>query len=309
MSLFKEKLRTFLERYGITPKSYQYYELAFFYLDIKTKKKKNKKDNEIKWNNNQRLEYFGDTIYLFCINSYLFDLRINKNSNILTDNQMSNAKDYFISGKFQVKIAKWLELDKLIILQNEIQLLDINDKMLEDVFEAFICAIYLDQNLSKTQDFINEIIFNNYPIIINKELCKVYKEVPSVIKSNNLDTKTNSKNTNSNTLKKDSDNVKIKEQLNQINFLTNDEIKRVVEIIYSSSNKSYKTSLQEICQLIANKKEIKKTSYKNIVQFKNGTIYIDEQKFKSGKTKEEAIKKTIENQLVLLLSCLNKKIN
>lgn len=265
MNSFKQNLDNFLKQYGIVPNTYHYYEIAFFHPDIKCNNTKTKKNIEIKRENNQRLEYFGDSIYLFCINSYLFDLKFNKNSNSLTDKQMSNTKEYFISGKFQVKLAKSFELDKLI---TKIYSCEVNEKILEDIFESFICAIYLDQNMDITKKFINEILFKNYPIIINGKLCKIYKYSTNSIQPSNQDIESNKKTNIQNPPNKDSENIGTSEKTKWRELISDDERKKVDEIIKDSTTKNPKETLQKICQLInaGKEKKNKDISYKKIVK-------------------------------------------
>ena len=112
----------------------------------------------------ETLEFMGDSVLGFVITKMLFDKYENKQEGFLT-----KARTKLVRGKTLAYIAKYLHLDRWVLMdekaiRNE---WNKNEKVLEDVFEAFIGAIYLDLGMVHAKKFVLNIFQNEN--IINME--------------------------------------------------------------------------------------------------------------------------------------------
>ena len=87
---------------------------------------------------NERLEFLGDSIIGFSISEYLFK----KYSNY-DEGELSMLKARIVCKTTLASFSLRLGLDKKILLGRGVI---VNDKILEDLFEAYIGAIYLDSD-------------------------------------------------------------------------------------------------------------------------------------------------------------------
>lgn len=97
----------------------------------------------------QRLEYLGDCLYHLIITEYLFQRYDEENSGFLTKLRIRIER-----GDSMAELTKILELDRYI----QIYGISINDHILEDVFEAFIGAFYLNFGIKYTKILIINLI-------------------------------------------------------------------------------------------------------------------------------------------------------
>jgi ribonuclease-3 len=139
---------------------------------------------------NERLEFFGDSILGLVISDYLFERYPNENEGYLT-----KMRTKLVNGKMLAFLAKNVGLDKYIIISKQIEDNDgrSNSNILEDVFEALIAAIYLDQGLDKTREWIINIVEtfidfsqlvmlnNNYKDTFLKYYQQTYSEIPKYV--------------------------------------------------------------------------------------------------------------------------------
>ena len=98
----------------------------------------------------ERLEFLGDAILEFVVSEYLYKERH------LEEGIMTKMRAGYVCEKALSTYAKELKLEEDIKLggcENEP-----NDTILADVFEAFIAAMYLDQGMEYTKEFILNII-------------------------------------------------------------------------------------------------------------------------------------------------------
>lgn len=109
----------------------------------------------------ETMEFMGDSVLGFVITKLLFDKYEEKQEGFLT-----KARTKLVRGKTLAHIARYLKLDKWVLMddkgmRNE---WNKNEKVLEDVFESFIGAIYLDLGMVHAKRFILN-IFENEQII------------------------------------------------------------------------------------------------------------------------------------------------
>jgi ribonuclease III len=112
----------------------------------------------------ETLEFMGDSVLGFIITKMLFDKHENLQEGFLT-----KARTKLVRGATLAHIARHLELDKWVLMDDKGSRngWTSNDKILEDVFEALVGAIYLDLGLLYAKRFILD-IYNN-PSIINMD--------------------------------------------------------------------------------------------------------------------------------------------
>ncbi|MDR0340690.1 MAG: hypothetical protein LBH55_00230 [Mycoplasmataceae bacterium] len=125
-----------------------------------------------------RLEYFGDAIISKIVAEYLFNKYKDSDSGAMSVN-----RSLMVQSRSFIKTAKDLNFDKYVKVGVAIQNQNIfPEKIFEDIFEAFICAIYLTFGEESAKKVIfktiitsfenNEFDDNNDFKTMLKHLCK-----------------------------------------------------------------------------------------------------------------------------------------
>lgn len=107
--------------------------------------------------NYQRLEFLGDSVISYIISNFLY--RHNDN---LNEGLMSQIKIYMERSESLANYAIKLQIDKLIMMGNGLK--KVTNKILEDIFEAFIGAVYLDQGVDKVIKIFQFLVFDEFDI-------------------------------------------------------------------------------------------------------------------------------------------------
>lgn len=104
---------------------------------------------------NERLEFLGDSILGVAIASYLFERYPNENEGFLT-----RMRTKLVNGKMLAKLCKWVGLQKYIMISKQIEENDGRhiSNILEDAFEAFLAAIYLDHGYEHAKEWIVNVV-------------------------------------------------------------------------------------------------------------------------------------------------------
>jgi len=99
----------------------------------------------------ETLEFIGDSVLGFVITKFLFDRHESKQEGFLT-----KARTKLVRGETLAKIANTLNLNELVIMDEKgmRNKWNNNPKILEDVFEALIGAIYMDIGLIHAKEFV-----------------------------------------------------------------------------------------------------------------------------------------------------------
>jgi ribonuclease-3 len=99
----------------------------------------------------ETLEFIGDSVLGFVITKFLFDRFEKRQEGFLT-----KARTKLVRGETLAKIANALNLNELVIMDEKGMRNGWNNnvKILEDVFEALIGAIYMDIGLIHAKEFI-----------------------------------------------------------------------------------------------------------------------------------------------------------
>jgi len=100
---------------------------------------------------NERLEFIGDSVLNLIIARWIYDSYPTENEGFMT-----KLRTRIVSGQCLAKLASNLELHKYIRMNDKAlrQGWNTNPRILEDTFEAIIGALYLDQGIKKTTEYI-----------------------------------------------------------------------------------------------------------------------------------------------------------
>lgn len=128
-----------------------------------------------KISSNERLEFLGDSIVSFVVSKYLFNKYPEFNEGILT-----NIRSLLVNTKSLAEIAKELNFGDLLKLSKgeEESMGRQNQSLLADCFEAFLGALFIDQGIEKTENFILEIFI---PIAEEIAKNKTFKDPKSLL--------------------------------------------------------------------------------------------------------------------------------
>ena len=112
----------------------------------------------------ETLEFIGDSVLGFVITKFLFDRFEERQEGFLT-----KARTKLVRGETLAGIAKKLGLDKYVIMDEKGMRngWNNNPKILEDVFEALIGAIYMDIGLLHAKEFILRIYQDSKMVDLN----------------------------------------------------------------------------------------------------------------------------------------------
>ena len=110
----------------------------------------------------ETLEFMGDSVLGFVITKFLFDKYENRQEGFLT-----KARTRLVRGETLTNIAIKLGLNDLVLMDEKGMRngWNNNPKILEDVFEALIGAIYMDLGLLHAKEFI--LLIYNDPEYVN----------------------------------------------------------------------------------------------------------------------------------------------
>jgi len=104
--------------------------------------------------NNERLEFFGDSIISLVVCEYLFYTYTD-----LQEGDLTKIKSVLVQGKTLAAICRNLELRDYIRLGRGIRRkADLPDSVYANVFEALVAAIYMDGGYLPARDFLIELL-------------------------------------------------------------------------------------------------------------------------------------------------------
>jgi len=143
-----KEITELLNKLHIRPKSVDIYNLALTHSSYNAEAKTKHKDYE-------RLEFMGDSVLGFVSATLIFKLHPDMNQGTMT-----KLRSHLVQSKSLADYARKIELYNYVKTGHSIDSSTIkeSDKILEDVFEAFIGAIYLDAGLKKAGKFISYFI-------------------------------------------------------------------------------------------------------------------------------------------------------
>tara|TARA_B100001564_G_scaffold324756_1_gene305810 strand:- start:19735 stop:20418 length:684 start_codon:yes stop_codon:yes gene_type:complete len=119
------------------------------------------KDDESLKGSFETLEFIGDSVLGFVITKFLYDKYENMQEGFLTKARTKLVRGETLAGiAYKLKLYKWIRMDEKG-MRNQ---WNYNPKILEDVFEAIVGAIYMDMGLLHAKEFILR-IYNNHEFV------------------------------------------------------------------------------------------------------------------------------------------------
>lgn len=141
-----KSIQQLLGKYGLKPKNLTWYLQALTHPSYSNEKKSEK--------SYQRLEFLGDAI-LSKLSAEKIFLRYPN----MDEGEMTIIRSNSVNGKHLAQFTVELGLDNLIRFGNNNETLRKNEKILEDIFESFVGAIYLDLGEDAVKEFLVDTVF------------------------------------------------------------------------------------------------------------------------------------------------------
>ena len=160
------RLDSFFKKYNIKPKNVELYEMAFTHSSYNWDAKTSHHDYE-------RLEFVGDSVVGFVVGTKLF--RTHKD---MREGDLTKSRSFLVQTDYLAKLALREGFDQYILTGKSMTQQElINHKsILEDVFEAVMGAIYLDQGIEFVRKLIERIYGDEIENFVLTEL-KDYKSM------------------------------------------------------------------------------------------------------------------------------------
>ena len=136
-------IREFLKQFNVNPKHPALYEQAFTHPSYNA-------DANTKHHDYERLEFLGDSVINLCVAEMSFIARSD-----LNQGHMTKIRAALVNTNGLANMARKYNLHEYIRLGNSFSG-DISkaNHILENVFEAFIAALYLDQGFKTTREVL-----------------------------------------------------------------------------------------------------------------------------------------------------------
>jgi ribonuclease III len=146
-----------LEHLHLKPRNLALYQLAFTHTSVNHAGNSIGKDYE-------RLEFMGDAFISMVVADLVFQLHPD-----WSQGELSKTRAKFVQTNSLVKIARSLKLADYVTIGPSIKrdMVATSDKILEDIFEAFIGAIYLDLGHQEAFQFVAKLF---KPLILNVDM-------------------------------------------------------------------------------------------------------------------------------------------
>lgn len=146
-----KKLDEFYRNFKINPHNPELYEMAFTHSSFNSDAKTHHHDYE-------RLEFMGDSVLGFVIASLIYNHHPEMNEGVMT-----KTRSTLVQTKSLAKKARAFHYDEYVRIGHSLtksQFIN-NDHILEDIFEAVIGAIYIDQGFQFVFDFISKMFIED----------------------------------------------------------------------------------------------------------------------------------------------------
>ncbi|OGH17963.1 MAG: ribonuclease III [Candidatus Levybacteria bacterium RIFCSPHIGHO2_02_FULL_37_10] len=124
---------------------------------------------------NERLEFLGDSILSFVVSNYLY-----KTYSEFDEGNLTNLRSLMVNTKSLSETAKELNIGKLLKLSKgeEESKGRENATLLENSFEAYVGALFLDQGLQSVVKFLTNVLFPKIQEMVDK---KAFKDPKSLL--------------------------------------------------------------------------------------------------------------------------------
>lgn len=153
-------LNDFFKELNIKPKNKSIYEIAFTHSSFNFDAKTSHKDYE-------RLEFMGDAFINFTVADLAYNLR-----NDLDQGEMTKLRSNLVQQQALTKLAKKYHLIDYIKVGKSLKNQDLSKMphLLEDIFEAVIGAIYIDQGINYTYNLVKKLFIKEVKNFNNNQL-------------------------------------------------------------------------------------------------------------------------------------------
>ena len=140
---------------GMKPIDVNKYRKAFVHKSVVKNAKESSELPDFMTESYERYEFLGDSVLNLIVAKYLFHKFPNSHEGNLT-----KIRTKLVNGKTLSILANKLELSKFLILNYKVENINgrNNNRILEDVFESLICAIYLDLGFNYAEKFVLNLI-------------------------------------------------------------------------------------------------------------------------------------------------------
>jgi len=103
----------------------------------------------------ERYEFLGDSVLNLIIAKFIFEKYPDKEEGYLT-----RIRTKLVNGKTLAYLAKCLNLNEFLIISKNVESINgrNNDRILEDIFEAFLCSIHTDLGFKYVENFVLRVI-------------------------------------------------------------------------------------------------------------------------------------------------------
>lgn len=103
----------------------------------------------------ERYEFLGDSVLNLIIAKFIFSKYPDKEEGYLT-----RIRTKLVNGKTLAFLAKKINLNEFLIISKNVESINgrNNDRILEDIFEAFLCSINMDLGYKYAENFVLRII-------------------------------------------------------------------------------------------------------------------------------------------------------
>jgi ribonuclease III len=124
---------------------------------------------KLKISSNERLEFLGDSIISFVISNHLFTKYPD-----LDEGNLTNLRSLLVNTKSLSEIARELNMGKLLKLSRgeEESKGRENETLLENSFEAYVGALFLDQGMESAIKFLENTLFLKIQKLVSKKAFK-----------------------------------------------------------------------------------------------------------------------------------------
>ena len=173
----RKNLDQFFKKFNITPKNRDLFEMAFTHSSFNSDAKTTHHDYE-------RLEFIGDSVLGFVVASLIY-----KYHPEMKEGEMTRTRSSLVQSNSLAKYAINLGYNEYIRAGHSLSLEEAskNHNILEDVFEAVIGALYLDQGIEFCIKFITKIFkddvinfkiddFKDYKSLLQEAMQAEYRE-------------------------------------------------------------------------------------------------------------------------------------
>ena len=103
----------------------------------------------------ERFEFLGDSVLNLIIAKFIFHKYPDKEEGYLT-----RIRTKLVNGKTLAYLAKKINLNQFLIISKNVESINgrNNDRILEDIFEAFLCSIHTDLGYKYAENFVIRLI-------------------------------------------------------------------------------------------------------------------------------------------------------